>query len=73
MLGENGSNVTSFKSVLKGFFATYGGTTNGVSKAKELSTMVFLFDLQRTIMLGWKLLSTLFHVGGGMPHPMNTN
>jgi hypothetical protein len=53
------------------FFAIHGGTTNGVRKAKELSTMVFLFELQRTIMLMWKSLFALFHVGGGMPRPMN--
>jgi hypothetical protein len=37
MLGENRSNVISFKSALKGFSAIYGGTTNGVHKAKEVS------------------------------------
>jgi hypothetical protein len=63
MLGENGSNAIGFRSALKGFSTIYGGTTNGVCKAKELNTMVFLFELQRTIMLVWKSLSTLFGVG----------
>ncbi len=51
MLGENGSNVISLKSALKGFSPIYGGIANGVCKAKELSTMVFLFELQRNACL----------------------
>jgi hypothetical protein len=42
-----------------------------VHKAKELSIMVFLFELQRTIMLVWKSLFALFGVGAKMPHQVN--
>ncbi len=70
-LVKMGAYLISFKSALKGFSPIYGGTTNGVRKAKELSIIVFLFELQRTIMLVWKSLSALFGVWGGMLHPMN--